>query len=137
MHLPTLNQQLIYNASECISAYDDRLFITVWNRACERKFGVSEKEAVGKQLFDLFPHIEKDYRVKCMKEAITLGKSFFFSNMVYQYTNQPHYYSQYIRPFKHSTGTVGVINIVRDHDQEERLTVKYFKSFFFFETRLV
>lgn len=130
MPLSTLNHALIENAPECVSAYDNRLFITLWNKACEKKFGIPASEAIGKHLLHLFPNIGNDYRVLCLQLAADGGKTFFFPNMTYVLTQPFSLYSQYIRPIRKNGENLGVVNIVRDHPGEEAFTVDDFRHFF-------
>jgi PAS domain-containing protein len=125
-----LNYNVILKADECISAYDAHLNILIWNPSCEKKFGIPAEAAVGKNLFDLFPEIKNDFRVQCLQSAAVAGKSFFFPNMFYSYINSSSLYSQYIRPIKEGNKPVGAINIVRDHEKEERSSIKNYTVFF-------
>lgn len=121
------NLEAIENASECVSAYNDRLFITMWNPACEKKFSIKAEQAVGKHLLQLFPFIANDYRVVALQSSHNTKQTYFFRNMVYQFIRPAMLYTQYIRPIKNATET---ISIVKDHEEEENLSVADFKHFF-------
>lgn len=130
MYPSRLNEKLVNAATECISAYDKKLFITLWNKACESKFGISAEEAVGRHLLHLFPHIINDYRVQCLQMAADAGKTYYFPNMAYMYAEHFLLYSQYICPLRENGEITGVVNIVRDHPEEEMYTIDDFRKFF-------
>jgi PAS domain-containing protein len=130
MLLDTLDLKKIDNATECISAYDNSLHVTLWNRACVEKFHIEAKKIIGKYLVDLFPYIENDYRVGCLRTAANEGQSYYFPNMAYLYTEQQQFYSQLIKPLREGDKLIGVINIVRDHVANETLTLVDFNKFF-------
>jgi PAS domain S-box-containing protein len=104
---------LIEQAPDCISGYDAALNITIWNSACEKKFGLSKEQALGKPLLTLFPEIEKDHRLQCLQKAAQEGASFFFSNLPYLF--EDGFYTQAIIPLHDKNRQVfRVLNIVRD-----------------------
>jgi PAS domain-containing protein len=117
-------------AGESISAYDADLNVTLWNPAIEKRSGISEKDALGKSLFFLFPHIKDDQRAKFLSLAMVMDQTFFFPNMIYLYIQPFTYYTQYIHPLKINGKVVGVINIVRDHAAEENYSQNEFLQFF-------
>jgi PAS domain-containing protein len=127
---PILNDAKVRGALESISVYNEQLDITLWNPAIEKRTGIAEKDAIGKSLFTLFPHIKDDQRTKFLNIAMQMDQSFFFPNMIYLYTQPFTYYTQYIHPLKKNGKVVGVINIVRDHEMEETYSPEEFLLFF-------
>jgi PAS domain-containing protein len=113
MQIVYLDEEKINRSTDMISRYDKELYIKGWNPACEKRFHISEAEALNKRLEDLFPsfNLEKDYRINCLKDAIH-GKSFFFSNLPFHY-GQGRYF-QAIVPLKINQVIVGALSVVRD-----------------------
>jgi PAS domain-containing protein len=130
MHFPTLNLERVKTANESISAFDEQLNITLWNPAIEKRTGIAEKDAIGKSLFYLFPHIQNDQRVRFLSIAMMMDQPFYFPNMIYLYTQPFTYYTQYIHPLKLDNKIIGVLNIVRDHIMEESFSSDEFLVYF-------
>ena len=108
-----LDENKIRNSADMISMYDLDLRITCWNPVCERKYKVTESKAMGKKLTEIFPFLEGDYRLNCIRDAIELGKSFYFPGMTYHYSEGRYY--QAITPLKRGDKSiVGALNVVRD-----------------------
>lgn len=106
----------IDDSTDCISGYDLQLNIVLWNKTIARKYNISEEQAVGKNLLELFPFISKDdFRVKCLRQAMEEKKSFFFSYLPYIHSTGN--YTQLIKPVNHHCR---VLNIVRDHEADEK-----------------
>jgi PAS domain S-box-containing protein len=124
LHLSLFDTLKIEQSTDCISAYDAELRILIWNRACEEKYGISKQDAIDHYLLQLFPHIEHDYRVACLRTCLREGQTFFFPNLPFLYGSGV--YSQAIVPL-HNEGreVIGTLNIVRDgeypHIQKDHL----------------
>lgn len=115
MFLTYLDEEKINISRDMISTYDKDLIITGWNPACEKRYGIPVTSALNQTLPDIFPefHLEKDYRLNCLSDAVQQGKSFYFPHLPYQYSSG--YYYQVIIPLKSADSSiVGVMNIVRD-----------------------
>lgn len=106
----------------CISGYDRDLSIILWNRSCEAYFRLTRSEVIGKNLFSLFPFIEDDYRVKCLRGAFD-GRSYFFREMPYRFSKG--LYTQYILPYQIESGKVrSVLNLVQNLDSAASMTAE-------------
>ena len=113
----------VERSEDCISIYDKDLNILYWNTSCETQFSISKSNAIGTNLLILFPAVKNDYRVDCLQQAITLEKSFFFSNM--PYSTRAGLYHQVIMPIRSPLGIpTQVLNIVRDARVEENFITK-------------
>lgn len=98
-----------------ISAYDRKLRVIAWNKLCEKKFSITARDALGKNLLEIFPDVDNDYRVKCLKECALEGKDFYFAGLPYLYTKG--FYSQLIIKISE-----GVIMIACDHKENEKIS---------------
>lgn len=113
MQLSFLDADTIEQSPDCISAYDNSLAIVIWNKACEKKFGIPKAQALHQNLLHLFPHIGEDYRVQCFRKCLQQQESFFFANLPLLYN--AGIYSQMILPLHNKEeGVIGILNIVRE-----------------------
>lgn len=55
-----LTQNLVNNSSDRIIILDENLDILLWNNNCEDQFAISAKEALNKNILDLFPSFKQD-----------------------------------------------------------------------------
>lgn len=78
-----------------VSAFNRDLKITFWNSSTEKKFGIRQKDAVGKTYEELFS-LKDDFRMKALSDAAEKGKSFYFPNLPYHRSTGS--YSQLIIP---------------------------------------
>jgi|SRR5690349_10968598 len=123
MRVAYLDTEQINGSEDCISMYNRNLLITGWNRACEKKYGLSYDLVRNRPLLDIFPNSINDYRVACIREAAQQGKSFFFSNMIYN--DGMGNYTQAIVPLRNMDGEItGALNIIRDLHEEKHFTKK-------------
>lgn len=112
MDHPRFDIDKIESSSLCISVYNKALDIILWNKACEDHFRLRGAEVLGKNLFSIFPFIEDDYRVNCLRSAFD-GRSYFFSKIPYRFSKG--LYTQYILPFRVENNKVlSVLNIIQN-----------------------
>lgn len=113
MQLSLLDADKIDQSPDCISAYDDDLTVLIWNKACEKKYGIPKEKALHHNLLHLFPHIKDDYRLECLHKSTRKAESFFFRNLPLLYGNG--IYSQAILPLHNEERElIGSLNIVRE-----------------------
>jgi PAS domain-containing protein len=102
----------IENSPFCISVYNQKLDVLLWNRSCEDYFRIKKDDILGKGLLSAFPFIEDDYRTQCLRKAFE-GRTYFFNKVPYRFARGT--YTQYIGPFETEENKVqSVINIVQD-----------------------
>lgn len=110
----------------CISAYNKTLDIILWNKACEEHFRLRSAEVLGKNLFSIFPFIEDDYRVVCLRGAFE-GRSYFLPKIPYRFSKGVC--TQYIHPFRAEAGKVqSVLNIVQNLNGTDSMTAEQIVS---------
>ena len=116
MQLQYLDMEKIDRSGDLIVIYDRELNFTHWNSSCENRFGFLKTDVIGQPLLKFFPQVDDDFRVKCLRDAISEEKSFFFTNLPYLYSKG--YYSQLILPlYSIEIRPVGVISIARDVEE--------------------
>lgn len=116
MRPSSLDLEKIGTTSDLVSQYDRDLRIILWNPACEKRFSISREQAIGKRLTELFPQVENDFRVVCLKRSANEGLSFFFSNMPYAHNNG--FYTQVIQSLKINDQPAFTLNVIREHKEE-------------------
>jgi PAS domain S-box-containing protein len=116
------NREVIASAQEGVAVYDREFRYQVWNRSMEELTGVPASEALGKQAFDLFPHLREQKLDLLIRRALaaevvhapdtpfhvpTTGKSGWVSNVY-----SPHF---------GANGQIhGVIGTIRDITERKR-----------------
>ncbi|MEI6946384.1 PAS domain S-box protein [Paraflavisolibacter sp. H34] len=76
---------MLQNNVDMIAAYDTELRVTHWNRACEKMYGFTQEDVLGKKITDLLPGLLDDEKLHLMEAALqgkeTLCKEIsFFHN---------------------------------------------------------
>lgn len=70
-----LIQNLINNSDDSIVVFDENLDILLWNNNCERQFTILAKEALNKNMLDLFPSFKQDMAYEhCMNALKGISK---------------------------------------------------------------
>jgi PAS domain-containing protein len=117
LHFSLFDTHKIEQSTDCVSAYDAELRILIWNKACEEKYGIPKEKAVHQSLLHLFPHVEHDYRIACLRTCLREGQAFFFPNLPFLYGSGV--YSQAIVPLHNEHHEViGALNIVREGEYD-------------------
>lgn len=106
-------EAIIDSSVDRIMLYDQQLNIIAWNSRSAELTGVSKKHAIGKNLFELFPKVEKDEQLyKAFKKAL-LGHYIHLPNTKSTYTDK--YYERFFIPLKNEKGeTYAVLNLMHD-----------------------
>jgi PAS domain-containing protein len=112
MDHPRFDIDKLEASSLCISVYNKALDIILWNKACEEHFRLRKADVTGKNLFSVFPFIEDDYRVSCLRGAFE-GRSYFFPSIPSRFSKG--FCTQYILPHQTENNKVlSVLNIVQN-----------------------
>ncbi len=113
-------------SSLCISVYNKALDIILWNKSCEEYFHLHSSAVLGKNLFSIFPFIEDDYRVVCLRGAFE-GRSYFFPSIPYRFSKGLH--TQHILPFQVENNKVlSVLNIIQNLNGTAPMTAEQLVS---------
>lgn len=74
-------QELADSITDLFFAFDRELTYTYWNKASEELFGITADEAIGKNLFDLFPKTQEIMRAeKVYREVLRTHKYQMFTS---------------------------------------------------------
>ena len=110
------NRQIIAGARDGIVVYDRQFNYLVWNPRMEAFRGIPASQVLGKNAFELFPHL-REQKIDVLLERALAGESLEVSDRPYhnRQTGKSGYLSAAFSPLFDSSGKVnGVINIVRD-----------------------
>ena len=106
-------EMLIESSPYMIMAYDRSLQITAWNKKSEEYTGVSKTEAIGMNLFDLFPQYNNAQWDNMIKDVFNNGQSFHFSKIPFLF--KPGWGESFVTPLYNSYDEiVGVLSITHD-----------------------
>ena len=87
-----------------IVVYDQQSNIIAWNKQSEEATGVSKKEALGRNLFQLFPKVKEDKLLLNAHKQALKGETVFLPAKPGLYTKS--YYERYYIPLKNADGNV-------------------------------
>ncbi len=117
-------KEIIYNAKEGIIVYDRNFNYLIWNPFMELLTGITEPEALGKNAFDLFPHLLEQKVDILLKRAL--------NGEVLQSPDIPYYvpktkksgwisgiYSPHFNGIREIIGIIGIIRDITDSKQFE------------------
>jgi len=95
-----------------INAFDQQHHVLFWNKKSEQYFGISEEEAMGKKLEDLFPNINSNKKMNHLEKALS-GFPVYVADD--KYDKKEGYYDQVLLPVKDSNGSIlAALNVVVD-----------------------
>jgi len=110
-----LTLQIIDCASEGIVVYDRDLKCVVWNRFMEELSGIRSSEILGKNCFNVFPHLREWGVEESLRKALT-GKAAYSRDIYFSLPNTGKHgwfrgvYSPHYNEKDEIVGIVGVIN---------------------------
>jgi PAS domain S-box-containing protein len=115
-------REIIDNIKEGIVVYDRNFNYLVWNPFMESLTGVSASEALGKNAFELFPHLQEQ-KVDILMQRALAGETVRSPDIPYhvQKTQKSGYVSGIYSPHFNGQGEItGVIAIIRDITERKR-----------------
>jgi len=115
-------REIIDNIKEGIVVYDRNFNYQVWNPFMEVLTGISASEALGKNAFELFPHL-REQKVDILLQRALGGETIRSHDIPYhvQKTQKSGYVSGIYSPHFNSRGEIaGVIAIIRDITERKR-----------------
>ena len=125
--------------AECLSENSlDRVLITnesntivLWNRACEKAYGLKKEEAIGQNFFDIFPQLKTEAEMALFLRAMR-------GEVVMQEERSSvsgsGYYNLHLVPLWRGKNEVGILHILRDVTKETELRRKLQDRLLFIES---
>ena len=117
------NREVIANAQEGVVVYDRDFRYQVWNRFMEELTGVPASATLGKQGFDLFPHL-REQNVDLLLHRALAGEVVQTPDITFQVpaTGKSGWVSSVFSPHRGASGEIlGVIGIIRDITERNAL----------------
>ena len=104
--------EILHHPHVLVNVFDQQHKILFWNDQCERYFGISKQEAVGKRMEDLFPAVENNKKMVYLHQALS-GLPVYVPDD--RFERKEGYYDQVLFPLKDDAGNVvAAVNIVID-----------------------
>ncbi|MGZ3939838.1 MAG: PAS domain-containing protein [Flavisolibacter sp.] len=120
-------EEVIHHPDLLINALDNEHRVLFWNKKCEEYFGITDHQAVGRILEELFPDIRNNPKMKYLETALS-GKTVFVAKNKYDRKNS--HYSQILLPIKDRAGKVlAAVNFVRTIEDSSEDWIEKLLSF--------
>ncbi len=131
-------REIIHNAKEGIVVYDRNFNYLVWNPFMESVTGISASETIGKNAYELFPHL-REHGVDRILERVLTGETIRSPDLPYHIpqTRKSGWVSGIYSPHVNGQGKIiGIIGNIRDIterkkvEEEVRQTRHNYETFF-------
>ncbi len=126
--LHRLNERILKSVSLGIYAVDEGMTITSWNRKIEEMSGLSEENALGKNLFELFPALEDEGVAERIRRVLRTGKAEKVRLAHRNLRGELRFQKRRLAPLKDGERTTGVVVIVEDVTEFKRLLEQIIQS---------
>jgi PAS domain S-box-containing protein len=114
--LKEYNESIVSSILHCVIAIDSNWVVRTWNRCVERQLGISESEAVGRHLLELFPEWEKKDLASEIGGVLKRGVTFERENIRHKGKNgRPQMLNMKVSALYTSSGKIrGAVLIITD-----------------------
>ncbi len=119
--LHQLNSRILHSANLGIYTVDSELRITSWNRKIEEMSGLGEGEALGRDLFELFPGLVAEGFAARMRRVLKTGVAEKLSLSHRNLKGELRFQKRRLAPLKDGDRTTGAVVIVEDITEFKRL----------------
>ncbi|OHB25835.1 MAG: hypothetical protein A2X84_13105 [Desulfuromonadaceae bacterium GWC2_58_13] len=119
--LHQLNNRLLKSVNLGIYAVDAEMHITSWNRAMEEMSGVGENDAVGKDLFELFPQLVEEGFLDSLRRVLEKGAIEKVRLKHLNFKGEVRFQKRRLAPLKDGDRISGAVVIVEDITEFKRL----------------
>lgn len=126
--LHQFNSRILKSANLGIYTVDDQLRITSWNPRIEEMSGLSEQEALGRELFDLFPSLGREEFADRLRRVLETGNAEKFRLAHRDASGDLRFQKRRLAPLKEGERTVGVVVIVEDVTENRLLLEQIIQS---------
>jgi PAS domain S-box-containing protein len=126
--LHQLNSRILQSVSLGIYTVDDRLRITSWNRRMAELSGVEEEQALGSDLFALFPMLEEEGFAARLRRVLERGMPEKLRLAHRNMRGELRFQKRRLAPLREGKRTTGVVVIVEDVTEFKRLLEQTIQS---------
>ncbi|AMV71711.1 nitrogen fixation transcript antitermination sensor histidine kinase [Desulfuromonas sp. DDH964] len=126
--LHQLNERILKSVNLGIYTVDDQLKITSWNRSIAEMSGVSEEEALGRDLFALFPGLEEEGFGTRVRRVLEQGRAENLRLAHRNFKGEMRIQKRRLAPLKDGERTTGAVVIVEDVTEFKRLLEQTIQS---------
>jgi len=126
--LHQFNSRILKSANLGIYTIDAGMRITSWNRRMEELSGVSEEDALGNDLFDLFPVLEEEGFADRVRRVLQRGMAEKVRLTHRNMKGELRFQKRRLSPLKDAERTTGVVVIVEDITEFKRLLEQMIQS---------
>jgi PAS domain S-box-containing protein len=126
--LHQFNARILQSVNVGIYTIDDRMRITSWNRKMEDLSGVGEAEALGRDLFELFPVLEDEGFADRVRRVLKRGEPEKVRLAHRNLKGELRFQKRRLAPLKEGARKSGVVVIVEDITEFKRLVDQTIQS---------
>jgi PAS domain S-box-containing protein len=126
--LHQFNSRILRSANLGIYTVDARMCITSWNHKIEEMSGMTEEEALGRPLFDLFPTLEEEGFADRIRSVLQTGKAEKLRLAHRDHRGILRFQKRRLAPLMEGETPVGVVVIVEDVTEFRRLLDQIIQS---------
>ena len=126
--LSQLNSRILQSANLGIYTVDAEMRVTSWNRKIEEMSGVGEAQALGRDLFELFPGLEEEGFAERLRRVAQRGTAEKLSLAHRNLRGELRFQKRRLTPLRDGERTTGVVVIVEDITEFKRLLEQTIQS---------
>lgn len=127
-NLHQFNSRILQSANLGIYTVNEGMEITSWNRKMEELSGASEEEALGKNLFELFPVLEEEGFVATLRRVLKQGKPEKLRLAHRNLKGEKRFQKRRVSPLMDGDRTFGAVVIVEDVTEFKALVERTMQS---------
>ncbi|MDW7645600.1 MAG: ATP-binding protein [Desulfuromonadales bacterium] len=120
-NLHQFNRRILQSVNLGIYTVDEQKRITSWNRRMEEMSGLSAEQALGQDVFKLFPSLKEEGFGSRLRRVLRRGEPERLRLLHRNQTGQLRMQKRRLAPLKEGERTVGVVVIVEDITEFKRL----------------
>ncbi|HEX9776822.1 MAG TPA: ATP-binding protein [Geopsychrobacteraceae bacterium] len=126
--LHQINERILQSVSLGIYTVDKQLRITSWNKRMSRMSGVGGRQALGKSVLELFPVLEEEGIAERLRRVLATGRPEKLRLLHRGLSGGNRLQKRRLAPLKEGKETIGVVVIVEDITEFEKLLAQTIQS---------
>lgn len=126
--LHQVNDRILQSVSLGIYTVDQQLRITSWNKRMSRMSGVGAQQALGKSVLELFPVLEEEGIAERLRRVLSTGEPEKLRLLHRGRAGGNRLQKRRLAPLKEGDETIGVVVIVEDITEFEKLLAQTIQS---------